>query len=157
MLGKARPASLVSAIAIEAIWDRGKRFPMRVVICVELPNAREDAIVAYCPMCGPNADPHDRHSVPAGDEIEVSTVSRRRQDRSFLTTKSCGLSGQFVPAFQSLSPKFFVARLHCVKTNNNSSSIVPPKVERAENIKAAAASSLDNAKMFVGEGALRLA
>jgi hypothetical protein len=34
---------------------------------------------------------------------------------------------------------------------------VPPKVERTENIKAAAASSLDNAKMFVGEGALRLA
>jgi hypothetical protein len=99
---------------------------MRVVICVELPNAREDAIVAYCPMCGPNADPHDRHSVQAGDEIEVSTISRRDQDRSFVTTKSCGLSGQFVPAFPSLSPKFFGARLYCVKTINNSSSIAPP-------------------------------
>ena len=65
--------------------------------------------------------------------------------------------GQFVPAFHSLSPKFFAARLYCVKTINDSSSIVPPKVERTENIKAAAASSLDNLKMFVGEGALRLA
>jgi hypothetical protein len=30
------------------------------------------------------------------------------------------------------------------------------KVERTENIKPAAASSPDNAKTFVGEGALRL-
>jgi hypothetical protein len=31
----ARPASLVSAIATEAIWDRAKRFRMRVVISVD--------------------------------------------------------------------------------------------------------------------------
>jgi hypothetical protein len=62
MLGTARPASLVSAIATEAIWDRAKRFPMRGVISVELPNAPEDAIAAaYSPVCGPNADPHSRH------------------------------------------------------------------------------------------------
>src|ERR1700722_13190689 len=35
----ARLASLVSAMATKAIWDRAKRFPMRGVISVELPNA----------------------------------------------------------------------------------------------------------------------
>jgi hypothetical protein len=108
-------------------------------------------------MCGPNADPHYDHEVHAGDEIEVSTVSRRRQDRSFLTTKYCGLSGQCVPAFQSLSLKFFTARLYCIETINDSSSIVSPKLERTQNNKGAATSSLVNAEMFVGEGALRLA
>jgi hypothetical protein len=45
-LGIARPASLVSAIATEVIWDTAKRFRMRVVIFYRLPNAHEAAIVA---------------------------------------------------------------------------------------------------------------
>jgi hypothetical protein len=95
------------------MWDRAKRLPIRVVISVELPNAPEDAIVAaYCPMCGPNADPHYDHEVHAGDEIEVSTVSRRRQDRSFLTTKYCGLSGDFVSGVPVPVTRILSARDH---------------------------------------------
>jgi hypothetical protein len=61
----ARPASLVSAIAIEAIWDRGNRFPVRAVISVELPNAPEAATVAkHYPIYGANVRAA-RHNVHA--------------------------------------------------------------------------------------------
>src|SRR4029077_15629618 len=43
-LGAARTASLVSPTAGEATRDSGKRFPMRRVISVELPNGPEAAI-----------------------------------------------------------------------------------------------------------------
>src|ERR1700722_7760024 len=60
-------ASLVSAMATKAIWDRAKRFPMRGVISVELPNAAlrlrsSPHIVRYAPKMLIRAIGHYGHA-----------------------------------------------------------------------------------------------
>jgi hypothetical protein len=98
---------------------------MRGIIFVELPSApEEEAIAAYSSMCGPNNGSYHNQEGHLGKEIEVSTVSRRRHNRSFVTTKSFSLAGKFVPAFSFVSPKLFVARLGSVKTTDVSRLIL---------------------------------
>src|ERR1700734_988285 len=63
--GAARAASLVSAIAKEAIRDTAKRLPIRVVMPVELPTVPEAAIAAFRPIRVPNPHPYCAPRGPA--------------------------------------------------------------------------------------------
>ena len=139
----ARPASLVSAIATEAIWDSGEAVPDPNCHLCRTPERPEAAIVAtYCPICGPNAYPRypPLRSRPA-TRSKFSAVSPPAPGLIICNNKVLRpirrfCSGVPVPVTQILSPQDCTASKRSMTQAQSS-----PRAERTENMNAAVAST----------------
>jgi hypothetical protein len=136
----ARPASLVSAIATEATWDRAKRFRCELSFH-RLPNAHEAAIVATLSDTRPKRpSARTAASSSAGDDTELFSAFDAGAGLIICNNKVLRPIRRFCfRRSRPCYPNSFGTRWHSIETIN--ASAFAPEPQHTENINVAVAST----------------